>query len=116
MYPKLKSISFLLLMLMSCSIVLAQQRTLSGTIINRETREHLVGATVSIKGSDKITMTDTKGAFSIPVTDESVLKISMVGYLNQEIPVGKQTSVDIGLQSDKKQMDEVVVIGYGQQK
>ena len=73
MYPKLRRIPLLLLTLLSCSLVFAQQRTLSGTISNRETREPLVGATVSVKGTDRNTLTNEKGEFSIAVSDESVL-------------------------------------------
>src|SRR5256885_181102 len=116
MHLKLKRIPFLLLMLLSSSIIFGQQRTISGTITNSETREPLQGATVSIKGTDRITTTNGKGEFSITASDESVLRITMVGYLYREIPVGKQTSVDVSLQTDKKQMDEVVVVGYGTQK
>ena len=116
MYPKLRRIPLLLLTLLSCSLVFAQQRTLSGTIFNRDTREPLVGATVSIKGTDMNTLTNDKGEFSIAVSNESVLRITMVGYAYQEIPVGQKTTVSISLQTDNKQMDEVVVVGYGTQR
>jgi hypothetical protein len=115
MYPKLRRIPLLLLTLLSCSLVFAQQRTLSGTISNRETREPLVGATVSVKGTDRNTLTNEKGEFSIAVSDESVLRITMVGYTYQEIPVGQKTTVSIALQTENKSMDEVVVVGYGTQ-
>ncbi|HYJ38829.1 MAG TPA: carboxypeptidase-like regulatory domain-containing protein, partial [Chitinophagaceae bacterium] len=116
MYPKLKRITFLLLILLSCTAIFAQQRTLSGTITNKETSEPLPGATVAVKGTDRVTSTNAKGEFSIAVYDESVLKITMVGFLYQEIPVGSQTSLAIALQLDKKQMEEVVVVGYGSQR
>ena len=116
MRPKLKRISFLLLMVLNCSILSAQQRTLSGTITNKDTREPLTGATVTIKGTDRVTMTNDKGEFSIAVSEESVLRVSMVGFLYREIPVGNQSSLDITMQEDKKQMDEVVVVGYGAQR
>ncbi len=115
MYPKLRRIPLLLLTLLSCSLVFAQQRTLSGTISNRETREPLVGATVSVKGTDRNTLTNDKGEFTIAVSDESVLRITMVGYAYQEIPVGQKTTVSIALQTENKSMDEVVVVGYGTQ-
>ncbi len=116
MHPKLKRISFLLLMVLSCSMLSAQQRNLSGTITNKDTREPLIGATITIKGTDRVTMTNDKGEFSISVSDESVLRVSMVGFLYREIPVGSQTTIDVAMQQDKKEMDEVVVVGYGSQK
>jgi len=103
-------------MVTCCSVGFAQQRTINGNITNRDTREPLLGATVSIKGTDRATTTDAKGDFTISVSDESVLKISMVGYDYVEIPVGKQANFNIGLSVDKKNMDEVIVVGYGTQK
>lgn len=117
MYQELKRGSLLLvMMLLGCSIVFAQQRTVSGVILNQETREPLVGATVAVKGTDRQTATDEKGQFRIAASDESVLKITMVGFLYREIPVGKQNTFTINLDKDNKQMDEVVVVGYGTQK
>jgi len=116
MYPRLKRISLLLVMVLICAIGFAQPRTINGNITNRDTREPLQGASVSVKGTDRGTTTDAKGDFTIEVSEESVLKISMVGYDYQEIPVGKQTHISVGLSADNKKMDEVVVVGYGTQK
>ena len=89
MYPKLQRISFLLCLLLSCSILFAQQRTISGTITNKETHEPLPGATITIKGTDRITTTNEKGEFKISGSDESVLRITMVGFQYQEISIGR---------------------------
>jgi len=106
MHPKLRQICFLLVMLFSCSFLFAQQRTISGIITNKDTREPLVGATVAIKGTDRITTTDQKGEFSISASDESVLKITMMGFAYLEIPVGKQTNIEVNLTVEKKEMEE----------
>src|SRR6478736_793702 len=111
MHPKLKRTPFLFFLLLSCSMVFAQQRTITGNISDRDTREPLAGATVSIKGTDRVVVTDTKGDFSIPASEESVLKITMVGYEYQEIPVGKLSNISVRLSVDNKKMDEVVVVG-----
>ena len=116
MYPKLRRICYLLLMLLSCSVVFAQQRTVSGTITNKDTHEPLQGVTVAIKGADRVTTTNDKGQFSITASNESVLKITAIGFVYQEVPVGDQSAVDIALQIDNRHMDEVVVVGYGTQR
>ena len=90
MYPKLRRICYLLLMLLSCSVVFAQQRTVSGTITNKDTHEPLQGVTVAIKGADRVTTTNDKGQFSITASNESVLKITAIGFVYQEVPVGDQ--------------------------
>jgi TonB-linked SusC/RagA family outer membrane protein len=116
MHSTLKNGSFLFAMLLTCLITFAQQRTISGTIINKETNEPLAGATVSVKGTERTTTTNGKGQFSIAVSNESVLKISMVGYVYQEVVVGANTNLTINMEGVNKEMSEVVVVGYGTQK
>ncbi|WP_121356196.1 SusC/RagA family TonB-linked outer membrane protein [Flavisolibacter nicotianae] len=117
MQKDLQRFIFLLGMLLACSVVFAQQRTITGVVTNDESKEPLSGVSISVKGTDRVTSTNEKGQFSILVSgNESVLKISSVGYLYKEITVGGQNSVSISLAKDVKQMDEVVVIGYGTQR
>ena len=111
-----KIICLLMIFIPACLPSFAQQRTISGTVLNRESREPLKGATVAVKGTDRATTTNDRGEFSIAASDESVLKITMVGFLYREVPVGKDSKLDITLEGDNKQMDEVVIIGYGAQK
>jgi TonB-linked SusC/RagA family outer membrane protein len=113
MYPKLRRISFLLLTLLSCTIVFAQQRDVTGVITSDETKEPLQGVTVAVKGTDRSTVTDEKGQFTITVSGpESVLKISSVGFLYQEITVGNKSSIAITMGKDFKSLEDVVVVGY----
>jgi TonB-linked SusC/RagA family outer membrane protein len=115
MYLNLTRYFLLLITLLSCSTLFAQQRTISGIITNKD-GEPLGAATVSIKSTDRSTVTNLKGEFSILASDESILRISSVGYQFQEIPVGKQSTFAISLSTDSKSLDEVVVVGYGTQK
>jgi TonB-linked SusC/RagA family outer membrane protein len=118
MNQRLLRCSFVLLLMLFGSItLLAQQRTLTGTIKSQDTKEPLSGVSISIKGSTKATATNDKGEFSIVVpANETVLKISYVGYVYQEITVGSRKTLQLVLQKDNKQLDEVVVVGYGTQK
>src|SRR4051812_30969850 len=116
MFKQLQRGLFLFSLLFSCLVTFAQERKLSGSILSKDNSEALKGATISIKGTNRVTTTDDAGRFSIGVSDESVLKVSMVGYEYQEIPVGKQTEITISLDKENKQMDEVVIVGYGSQK
>jgi len=76
--------------------------------------ESLPGVSIVIKGIQKGTTTDAGGNFSIDVADENaVLMFSFVGYLSQEIPVGKNSVIVVKLVVDDKQLNEVVVVGYG---
>ncbi|WP_460557905.1 SusC/RagA family TonB-linked outer membrane protein [Ferruginibacter profundus] len=102
-------------LLLSC-ILFAQQKTVTGKVMDAEGKP-LQGVNISIKGSTVGTVTDENGAFSIVVpAKESVLKISSATFAYQEITVGTKTSITITLQKDTKQLDDVVVIGYGTQR
>ncbi|MCE6989794.1 TonB-dependent receptor [Dyadobacter sp. CY323] len=76
--------------------------------------EALPGVNVLIKGTQQGTVTDVEGRYKLDVADDqSVLILSFVGYISQEIPVGNQTTIDVKLTPDNKALDEVVVVGYG---
>jgi len=91
-------------------------QTVTG-VIKDEKGEGLPGVSIVVKGTQQGAITDINGGFSIPVADAgSVLVVSFVGYITQEITVGNRTLIDILLKSDTKALDEVVVIGYGTTK
>lgn len=69
--------------------------------------------TVKVKGSNAATATDANGAYNINVPDGATLVFSSVGYQSQEVAVGGRTQVDVTLQIAAKDINEVVVIGYG---
>jgi TonB-linked SusC/RagA family outer membrane protein len=76
----------------------------------------LPGVNVLEKGTSNGTSTDAEGNFALDVAGESsVLVFSFIGYSNQEITVGSQTNIQVQLQPDVTTMQEVVVIGYGEQ-
>ena len=91
-------------------------RTITG-LVTDEKGETLPGVSVVVKGSTLGTTTDGNGSYRISVPEQSVtLVFSFVGYANQEILVGNQTTVNLSLVPDDKSLDEVVVVGYGTQK
>jgi TonB-dependent starch-binding outer membrane protein SusC len=107
----------LLLFTITSAGVVAQERSVSGRVIDQATGEPLPGVTVSIKGSGKAVVTSNDGTFSIPVpAGNPVLTFSYVNYGNRELKVGSQNQLSITMSQVDKKMDEVVVIGYGTQK
>ena len=107
-----------ILMLFAFSTMLSAQNeiTVKGTITD-EAAEPLIGASVKVKGKPGVgTMADMDGNFELKVPSEStVLVISYVGMTTKEVKVGKQRNLKITL-ADNTQLDEVVVVGFGQQK
>lgn len=76
--------------------------------------EPLVGAGVFIKGTTDGTVTDIDGRWSIDdLPDSSILVVSYLGFVEQEVTVGKRTNINVLLQKDRTNLDEIVVIGYG---
>ena len=97
--------------------VVPQAISVSGTVSSSDGNETLPGVTVIIKGTSQGTVTDLNGQYKIEVpSSESVLIFSSVGFVEQEITVGGKTTVDVLLQPDVTALQEVVVVGYGEQK
>lgn len=104
-----------LFMSAACLWAYAQQ-TVSGVVVD-ESGEPLIGVSIQVKGTTNGTITDFDGNFTVDnVKSSDVLVFSYIGYSNQEITVGKQTTVKVTLSEDTKKLDEVVVVGYGQMK
>lgn len=95
-------------------VVLAQSRSVSGRVTDQKTGEGLPGVTVLLKGTANGVSTTADGNFvlTVPTTD-GTLTFSSVGYTTQERQLGSETQFRINLAADAKQIDEVVVTGYG---
>ncbi|NIG53801.1 TonB-dependent receptor [Chitinophaga sp. Cy-1792] len=107
-------LSFLLFFLVNVTI--AQNRVVSGKITG-ENGQPLPGATVAVQGGKTGTQSDANGNFSITVPGAgSVLLVTFVGYETQRIPVKDKQTFQVALQTDKGNLSEVVVVGYGTQK
>ena len=101
--------------LLSC-ILFAQQKTVTGKVLDADGKP-LPSVTVGIKGTTTNTKTDDNGAFSIVVSsNQSVLKFTSAGMMYEEQIVGTKTTIVQVMQKNNKQMDEVIVVGYGTKK
>lgn len=110
----------IILLLMFLSIPLgsafAQNRTVKGCVIDKETGETLIGASVVVQGREQIgTITDLDGNFvlSIPSGKQKIV-VSYIGYTSVTLDP-KDTQV-VKLATDALGLDEVVVVGYGSAK
>ncbi|MGE4287474.1 MAG: SusC/RagA family TonB-linked outer membrane protein [Salinivirgaceae bacterium] len=92
----------------------AQERQITGSVSDSE-GVGIPGVTVVLKGTTTGTITDLDGKFSIKA-DKGILVFSFIGFITQEIEIGNQSVISVVLQSDIKDLDEVVVIGYGTQR
>jgi iron complex outermembrane receptor protein len=94
-------------------ILMAQELTITGKVTDN-TGETLPGVYVVVKGTNAGTVTNGEGAYSISVSNtDAILVFSYLGYITQEFQVGTQKVLNVALETDIRQLEEVVVIGYG---
>ncbi|WP_300724619.1 TonB-dependent receptor [uncultured Bacteroides sp.] len=114
----IQKIPFLLFCLLLCCLkTFAQQGLLvKGTVFDGN-GETVIGASVAVKGNTSIgTISDFDGNFQLNVpSDKTILVVSFVGMKTKEVRVTR-TQMKITLEDDSQQLEEVVVVGYGQQK
>lgn len=91
----------------------SKKNEIIGVVVDYQTGDPVIGATIQVKGADNGVISDIDGKFKINATSEDVLTISYIGYQTTEIKVGKQKLINIELKEDSKALDEVVVTAFG---
>jgi TonB-linked SusC/RagA family outer membrane protein len=95
------------------SHVSAQMRQLNGKVISSENNRPVVGASISVKGTSSITLTDQNGVFKISIPENaSSLLVTSIGYQDFSVSIAGKSTLNIKLLPDVKTQEEVVVIGY----
>ena len=94
------------------SLATFAQTSVSGTVIDAENSEPLIGVSIIEKGTSNGVVTDFDGNFSLSVSTNAVLQLSYVGYTTQEIKVGKKTNLGtIELAAEVVGLEDVTVVG-----
>lgn len=93
----------------------APRKQISGRVVDTQ-GEPVIGANIVETGTTNGTVTDINGNFSLSIGNNASLRISYIGYLEQNINTIGKTSFNIVLQEDTKSLEELVVVGYGTQK
>ncbi len=113
----MRKIVNVLVILLFAGVASAQTRTISGEVLSSEGKA-LADASVFVPGTNIGTTTNSEGKFSITVSDNAkALTISSVGMTSENVNI--QNAIDnikVILQSENKNLQEVVVVGYGTQK
>jgi len=98
--------------LLTGSITVFSQHNISGRITGKEGIP-LSGASLTVKGTNISTLTDSAGHFMIAANPGAYLDISFIGYINQQIKLSNQTELNISLIESMVNLDEVMLVGYG---
>ncbi|ACU63772.1 SusC/RagA family TonB-linked outer membrane protein [Chitinophaga pinensis] len=91
-------------------------RKISGSVTAGETGTPVPGASITIKGTKRMTTTDGAGNFSIPAAPGEVINIASMGFITREFKVGNSATVNVVMQEDYRKLNDVVVVGYGKMK
>lgn len=110
-----KRLFFAVSVVLFTTAAFAQQSTVTGKVTDEDNMP-LPGATVLLKGTTKGTTTDFDGNYSIEYGGKKTLVFSYIGYKAQEIKIDEKAVINVQLLADASQLDEVVVIGYGEVK
>jgi TonB-linked SusC/RagA family outer membrane protein len=107
-----KKLLLLLLMVLTIQVSMAQQRAISGVVIDAQTKEPLPGANVYFKNSKVGSSADATGKFKLNVPEGSnTIIASFVGYSSSEVAIGNLGNITVALNSNSE-LSEVVVTGY----
>ena len=105
-------------MLLYSLAITAQTEVIAKGVVVDENNEPIIGANIAVKGNKSIgTIADLDGNFQLKVpSSNSILVVSFIGMTTKEVKVETAKSIKIVLQADNVQLQEVVVVGFGQQK
>lgn len=115
-FPHRFSILLLLLGVFFFHVQAQNGQTITGTVKD-DLGEPLIGVNVMQKGTTNGSITDIDGKYSVTVSGKNVIfSFSYIGYLTQDISVGSQKVINVTMKEDTKELEEVVVVGYGTAK
>ena len=92
----------------------ASVKVITGTVTDKSDGKVMPGVIVSINASKKHTVTDKNGKYSISLADDvRSLHFSFLGYKTLTVKIGKSAIINVALEEDGQQLNEIVVVGYG---
>ena len=98
------------------AVQMVQQKgsNVQGTVVDQN-GEPVIGASIKVKGTKVATITDIDGKFVLHNVSGSI-EVSYIGYKTQTVRAGKGGNLTVKLEEDANVLNDVVVVGYGQQK
>lgn len=113
----MKQVLLLFLCLLFAHLVSAQDDlNISGRVTDSSTGEPLIGANIQVKGTNRGTLTNASGNFTLTAPANGTLVVNYIGYERKEVPVNNQSTLNIALAVSATALEQVVVVGYGTQE
>jgi Ca-activated chloride channel family protein len=104
---------FLILSVLCSDLILAQERSITGTVTSAEDGSSLPGINVLLKGTTVGTVTDVKGNYTLKVPSKGgVIVFSFIGMKSQEVKIEKNNVINVAMSIEVQQLTEIVVTGY----
>lgn len=94
----------------------AQQREITGTVVNESDGTPAPGVSVIINGTSTGTVTDAEGRFTLKAAPDATLSFSFIGLAPQEVALAGRTELSVSMRADSQAIEDVVVVGYATQK
>ena len=109
-----KLVSLIVMLMISITMLMAQDRTVTGVVLSSSDGEPVIGASVLVTGTTIGSATDIDGRFEIKnvPADKKELTISYIGFTTRNVKISNKT-MTIMLESELEDLDEVVVVAYG---
>ena len=111
-------VAFIITLVITAS-AFAQNRVVSGVVVDADTQEPIPSVTVLLQGTVKGVATDVDGRYELTLTqselNNGILLFSSVGYIAEEVAINGNTTINVELSLDVALLDDVVVVGYGSQ-
>lgn len=113
-----RRISLFIMALFGAVCMMAQQADISGSVVDADNNEPIIGASILVEGTSKATLSDADGRFTLTnVAANGILRVSYIGYKTQIVNLKPGVTVyDIKMKTSVTNLDEVVVVGFGTQR
>ncbi len=109
-------LTLIVILMLNIPLMAQESFTVKGTVTSQADGQPILGANIIVVGTQKGTSTDFDGNYQIELVSGEILEITYLGYVTKRIPYVSQEVINVQLVEDSAVLDEVVVVGYGDQK
>jgi len=107
---------YLISLLLACIYTPSfSQSIIKGQVLDKLSGDPLPGVSIVVQGTSDGTISDFEGKYQLRASEGNVLLFSFIGYKVTEVTIDGRTTIDVSLEEDVRALEEVIVVGYGEQ-